>query len=175
MQQSIILLGYMGSGKSIVGKHLANSLSKPFIDLDNYIENKEKETISSIFKSRGELFFRKLERQYLETLLNQNKPTVVALGGGTPCYYDSMDLILKTNHFLSIYLKTSISELTQRLFSQKEKRPMISHMDTPEALTEFIGKHLFERAPFYERAELKIQTDGKTIEELVDKIIKGLT
>lgn len=174
MQYSIVLLGYMGSGKSALGKQLSIELSRPFIDLDDYIEKKENQTIAAIFKLKGELYFRKLERQCLEELLNKKNNAVIGLGGGTPCYFDNMDLILNSKNVLSIYLKTSIQELTKRLFDQKERRPMIAHVNSHETLMEFIGKHLFERARFYEKAALKIQTDKKSIVDLVPEIIKVL-
>lgn len=174
MQQSIVLLGYMGSGKSALGKQLSKELSIAFIDLDDYIEIHEKKTIAEIFKTRGELYFRKLERKYLEELINQKDPAVIGLGGGTPCYFDNMELILATKTYFSIYLKTSIEELTNRLYNQKDQRPLIAHIDSPSALSEFIGKHIFERAPYYEKAPLKIKTDQKSIQELIPEIIKAL-
>ena len=174
MLQSIVLLGYMGSGKSALGKQLSIELSRPFIDLDDYIEKKENQTIAAIFKTKGELYFRKFERQCLEELLNKKDISVIGLGGGTPCYFDNMDLVLNSKNVLSIYLKTSIQELTKRLFDQKGQRPMIAHVNSHETLTEFIGKHLFERAPFYERAALKIQTDNKSIVTLIPEILEAL-
>ena len=85
----------MGSGKSRVGKALSQCIDIPYIDLDSYIEIQEKSSIESIFNNKGEVYFRKKERHYLEQLLLQKEPVILALGGGTPCYYDSMDFIVK--------------------------------------------------------------------------------
>ena len=86
----IILLGYMGSGKTAVGKQLKEKLNLPFCDLDSYIEQKFNSTISFIFKLKGEMYFREKERQALEDLLETDKRMIISLGGGTPCYYDCL-------------------------------------------------------------------------------------
>ncbi|NBS18744.1 MAG: shikimate kinase, partial [Flavobacteriia bacterium] len=93
MGKSLILLGYMGCGKSAVGNLLARHSSRAFVDLDVYIEQQEKTTIAKIFEKYGELSFRKKERFYLEQLLSQEHGAIIALGGGTPCYFDNMNYI----------------------------------------------------------------------------------
>ncbi len=164
----IILLGYMASGKSTIGKLLARKIYRPFIDLDNYIENKEKLPIKSIFKKKGEIYFRKIEHVYLKELLNSNDSFVLSLGGGTPCYAGNMDLI-SIPTVKSIYLQGSIQTLVNRLKENKENRPLISNLDD-EKLTEFVAKHLFERSNFYEEASHKINIDKKSIENIVAEI-----
>ena len=163
---TLILVGYMGSGKSSVGKRLAHVLKYDFIDLDQYIESKVHMDVKSIFKTKGEIGFRKLESQYLEETSIQPK-TVLALGGGTPCYGDNLNRIKQHDHSIMIYLKSSISHLTDRLFSERDTRPLISHLKTKQELSEFIGKHLFERAPYYEQSDIVIKTDDLSIEEIV--------
>ena len=170
----IILLGYMGSGKSAVGTKLAKQLGISFVDLDDYIENRERNFISKIFDTKGELYFRALERKCLEELLITNDPLVISLGGGTPCYYDTMDFINLKQEVQSIYLKTGINELTNRLFEQRKMRPMIAHLGDTNQMKEFIGKHLFERAAFYQKAKNQIITDDKTIETVVTEILSVL-
>jgi len=91
----IILIGYMGSGKSVIGSKLSEALGIQFIDLDDAIESAEGTVISKIFESKGELYFRQLERKCLEQLLELPEPMVLSLGGGTPCYYDNMEFILQ--------------------------------------------------------------------------------
>ncbi len=159
----------MGCGKSRVGKALSQSVDIPYVDLDSYIEKQEKMSVKSIFERKGELYFRKKERTYLEKLLLQKDPIVLSLGGGTPCYYDSMDLITNSNAH-SIYLKASIKTLADRLFKERNKRPMISHINNEEVLLEYIGKHLFERLPFYSKADHSVSVDSDTPEELALKI-----
>jgi shikimate kinase len=166
----IILLGYMGSGKSAVGTQLAKNLGISFVDLDDYIELKAQDSIPNIFKTKGELFFRALERKCLEELVLSPDALVVSLGGGTPCYYDTMEFIRSQSNVHSVYLKTSLAELTKRLFTERSYRPMISHLETIDQLHEFIGKHLFERAVFYQRATVQVSTDQKSVEDVVREL-----
>lgn len=175
MHQSIVLLGYMGSGKSVVGKLLSERLDIPFVDLDVYIEHNERKTIAAIFQQYGELHFRTLERQYLDKLFQKNEITVIALGGGTPCYFDTMAILQKMHRYRTVYLKTSISELAQRLFDQRLQRPIIAHIETMPLLQEFIGKHLFERDSFYRMSEISIASDQKEITDIVDEIVTNLS
>ena len=92
------------------------------------------------------------------------------MGGGAPCYFDNIDYITQKEDFHSLYLKTSPKVLASRLFEEKSHRPMISHLDTLEDLEKFIAKHLFERAPYYLKAENQLSTDNKSVEALVAKI-----
>jgi len=170
----IVLIGYMASGKSMVGVELASKMSYDFEDLDAYIEAQEKKSISEIFATKGEVFFRKLETKYLKDIITNSNQIVLALGGGTPCYGNNMDLIINHENCLSIYLKTSIALLSQRLIIEKEKRPLVAHITSKDGLTEFIGKHLFERVPFYSRADLSIETDDRSVDEIIEKIILQL-
>ena len=169
MTNTIVLLGYMGCGKSRVGIPLAQSIDIPYVDLDSYIEEQEKMNIKNIFDVEGELYFRKKERRYLEQLLTQKEPIVLSLGGGTPCYYDSMDYILNSNA-VSFYLKASLVTLVDRLFTERHKRPLISHLQTKENLLEYIGKHLFERLPFYGKASHIVSVDNAIPEEIAISI-----
>nr|WP_321223328.1 shikimate kinase [uncultured Psychroserpens sp.] len=170
---TLFLVGYMGSGKSVIGSKLAEILNYDYLDLDDYIEKNEENSIKTIFEKKGEIYFRKIENLYLNQLLNR-KNTVISLGGGTPCYGNNNTLILESKNSLSIYLKASIPTLSNRLFEEKNKRPLISHLNTKEELSEFIGKHIFERAPFYEQSSFTIKTDGLTIKEVVDNLILKL-
>ncbi|MCD6543255.1 MAG: shikimate kinase, partial [Flavobacteriaceae bacterium] len=104
---------------------------------------------------------------YLNELLNSDKSFVLALGGGTPCYANNIDLIKAMS--ISIYLKANINTLFNRLEKETANRPIISGLND-EKLKEFIAKHLFERAPFYEQADHIISIDNKSIDQIVDKI-----
>ena len=175
MAKSLILIGYMGCGKTVLGKCLAKRKSLDFIDLDEFIETEENTSISKIFEKVGELGFRKKERFYLEKLLSQNLRAIISLGGGTPCYFDNVNYVIKKDCFQSVYLKTSPKILASRLFVERNHRPVISDLDTPEDLEEFISKHLFERVPFYIMAKYHISTNDRSIEDLVDQLEKLLT
>jgi len=164
----IVLVGYMASGKSTVGKLLSNESGIPFVDLDNYIEQHLQKSINKIFSGKGEIFFRKQEHGLLQKVLNENKSILLSTGGGTPCYGNNMDTILKSSDH-SIYLQLSVSALVERISKEKEQRPLVKSL-RDEELPEFIGKHLFERRQFYQRAKHIIFCDGKTIEEVVAEI-----
>ncbi len=163
----IILLGYMASGKSTVSKLIAAKLGIEAIDLDDYIVEKEKNSISSIFKNKGEIYFRLQENKYLKDLLKSKNDFVLALGGGTPCYANNMELIKKMP--MSIYLKANLNTLFERLRKEKANRPLISDLNN-EKLKEFIAKHLFERSPFYDQAAHIVSIDNLSIEEITEKI-----
>ncbi len=166
---NILLVGYMGSGKSTVGRVLAQHKKMDFIDLDDYIVQQQGCDIPSIFSLKGELFFRKIEREALLEVLQNFANTVIAVGGGTPCYFSNMEDIVASAHF-SCYIQAKIPTLVQRLWNEKMQRPMISHLDSEAQLSEFVGKHLFERAPFYQKAKATIQVDDRTLEEIVQDI-----
>ncbi|WP_076548002.1 shikimate kinase [Maribacter ulvicola] len=168
----IVLLGYMGSGKSTVGRIVSNHLNVKFLDLDDYIEEGEGMSIASIFETKGEIYFRKKEIEYLNKIFSNEDSFVLSLGGGTPCFGSNMDFINeKTAH--SFYLNVGISELFDRLRKEKSHRPMISHLKDEE-LTEFIGKHLFERSYFYNQAHQKIKSNNNTPTEIAEMIVNKL-
>jgi len=170
---NITLLGYMGSGKSTIGVRLAAILGFKFIDLDDFIEKKEQQSVKEIFKIKGEIYFRKIETHYLKEVITQNKNVVLSVGGGTPCYSNNMDLI-NSEYSKSIYLKLTPKSLSSRLFLEKEQRPLISHLKTEEDLLEFIAIHLFERQNFYCQATNTITTDDLTIKDTVENIVNIL-
>jgi shikimate kinase len=159
----------MGSGKSTVGKVLSDRLHLRFIDQDRYIEEAEDQTIPEIFSTKGEIYFRKKEQFYLKEILDLHDNFVLATGGGTPCYGNNMQFILEATPNV-FYLKLSIATLVERLFREKEDRPLIRH-HSEEALPEFIGKHLFERNRFYSRANHTIHGDGNGVEAIADEIL----
>ncbi len=156
----------MASGKSTIGQLLADELRLKFIDLDLAIENKTGYTITETIFNKGELYFRKLERQMLEELLLEDD-FVLSTGGGSPCYYDNMDLINRNS--ISIYLQNSVMNLYERLEAGKSTRPLIAHLEG-DALKEYVGKHLFERNVFYDKATLVVQTANKSPEQITEEI-----
>ena len=155
----------MGCGKSTIGKFVSEAENLPFIDLDHYIESKLNKTIPEIFDVEGEIFFRLKEHEYLKELLDKDDDFILSLGGGTPCYAGNMDIINKRENVISIYLRTSIKTIVERLKDEKESRPLVAKLNDEE-LHEFIAKHLFERSFFYEQATEKVNTSGKTIDEI---------
>ena len=173
MYQKIVLLGFMGSGKTVIAKKLCEKLDIKCFDLDDIIQNEENLTIKSIFKNKGEQYFRKLENQLFTKLINSNENFILSLGGGTPCYFDN-HLMLQNEGVISFYLKGSIETLSQRLISEKEFRPLISNLNEIE-IKDFIAKHLFERSYFYNQASHIININQKSISQIVEEISSVLT
>ena len=167
----ISLAGYMGSGKSHISKLLSDKLNFKLIDLDKEIMKKNNQTVAEIFKNRGEIYFRKQERELLEEILATENNAVLSLGGGTPAYYNNMDVIHQNS--VSFYLRANVGTLSERLKKQKSKRPLIANIPD-EDLPEFIAKHLFERNIFYTKAQFTISTDNRNPEDIVEDIIHHL-
>lgn len=170
----IFLCGYMGSGKTVVSELLAKKLGITAIDTDDHIELLEQHSVKEIFDSKGELYFRKRENQVLHDVLEEPASLVISLGGGTPCYGNNLEIILNAGDTRLIYLKASVGFLTDRLFSEKNTRPVISHLSDKEDLEDFIRKHLFERSYYYNQADLKVDVEDKSLESIVDEIVLKL-
>ena len=158
----------MGSGKTLVSKELNILNNFKIFDLDTEISKQNNRSITEIFKEKGEIFFRKTEKEVLEKILSTEKNIILSLGGGTPCYYNNIDSINEKT--ISVFLKTNVKTLTQRLSSEKDKRPLIQNISN-EDLPEFIAKHLFERNPFYNQAKITINTDNLSAREIAEEIL----
>ena len=171
--RKIILLGYMGCGKSTIASRLSKITKIPYVDLDKNIEERTNLSINEIFEQRGEIYFRKLEHQIFVELVNSPQNIIIGLGGGTPCYANNHELLQGDNIF-SIYLKASIETLFDRLVYNKSKRPLLANKPDEE-LKEFIAQHLFERSFYYNHAKYKVSIDGKTKEETTQDILSILT
>ena len=170
----IVLMGYMASGKSFIGKVLAKKMSYNFMDLDDYIEVREGKTISDIFDFFGEIYFRKIESQYLKEILDSKNNIVLSLGGGTPCYGSNLNLIKNNSEVISFYLNTAINTIVSRLENEKSKRPLVVRFKSKDELQEFIGKHLFERSHFYNQADFVVKNDNAIVDDIVEDIIVKL-
>ena len=158
----------MGSGKTLVSKELSILNNFKIFDLDAEISKQNNRSITEIFKEKGEIFFRKTEKEVLEKILSTEKNIILSLGGGTPCYYNNIDHINEKT--ISVFLKTNVKTLAQRLSSEKDKRPLIQNISN-EDLPEFIAKHLFERNPFYNQAKITINTDNLSAREIAEEIL----
>lgn len=167
IRSHIVLIGFMGSGKTTVGKLLANALKMDFIDMDSYIENKEKCTIKEIFKEKGEDVFRKLESKALSEILKQSDKAIVSTGGGTPCFHNNMEMIKSES--LSVYLKVGSKELVRRLISDTQ-RPLLQNKTNKELLS-FVKLTLREREKDYLRANIRVRAIDSP-DELTKRIIK---
>ncbi len=147
----IFITGFMGAGKSYLGKLLAERLGFTFIDLDKLVETSLALPISDIFQELGEPAFRQIEAERLRSLANRTE-IVVATGGGTPCYLENMAWMNENG--ITIHLDASVSLLAQRLTSGKKQRPLIANLGDEE-LVDYIGTKLAERSVFYKKSHLQ--------------------
>ncbi len=162
----IYLIGYMGCGKSTLGKRLAKHLNLEFVDMDHYIEMRNHKTIPQIFAEEGESEFRKKERKALEEL-SEFSNIVIATGGGAPCFFDNIDLMNQTG--ATIYMNIDPAILADRLIHSKTERPLIKGK-TKEELIVFIDEMLTKRRPFYSQAKHEItepDIELSIIEEMI--------
>ncbi|WP_317168095.1 shikimate kinase [Flavobacterium solisilvae] len=167
-----MLIGYMGVGKTVLGKKISENLKLAYYDLDDFIEKKVNLSVEDIFKSKGEIYFRRIERDCFEELMLKDESFVLSVGGGTPCYYENYKL-LQDENVISVYLKASITMLVERLKTEKKTRPLVAQL-TDEQLLEFVGKHLFERNFYYNKAKYTVEVDGKSISKISEEIISLL-
>ena len=150
----IILIGYMGAGKTTLGKVLARELNLEFIDLDWYIENRFHQSVNQLFATRGEEGFRKIERNMLHEVA-EFENVIISSGGGTPCFFDNMEYMNQQG--LTVYLKASPETLRAHLRMGKQKRPLVAQKNDEE-LDAFIHESLNKREPFYNQARLIFDT-----------------
>ncbi len=156
-QPPLFLIGFMGSGKSTLGRHLARELKMQFIDLDGFIEARENASITQLFTTLGESGFREMERRALTEIVKMQR-AVIATGGGTPCFFNNMELMNRAG--TTIYLQLSPEALVQRLLPAQAHRPLIAGK-SPKELLQFVTQKLNEREPWYQQA--KITADAELL------------
>ena len=165
----IFLIGFMGCGKSTLGRSLASELNLTFIDLDSFLEEKHFKTIPQIFAEEGEESFRRKERNVLEEVCGFDD-VILATGGGAPCFFDNMELMNESG--FCVFLDVDIRSLVSRLIHAKIERPLIKGK-SPEELHKFIEGLLTKRRPFYEKARYILKGSeinaAQVIELLGDK------
>ncbi len=162
----IYLIGYMGCGKSTLGRRLSEHLNVQFVDMDHYIEMRNHKTIPQIFEEEGENGFRNKERKALEEL-SEFTDIVIATGGGAPCFFDNIDLMNKSGK--TIYINIDPAILADRLLKSKTERPLIKGKSREE-LVAFIDQTLTKRNKFYKQAQFEINqpdVDLKTLEQMI--------
>lgn len=151
----IFLTGYMGAGKTTLGKALARHLRVAFIDLDWYIEERFHKTVGELFAERGEAGFRELERNMLHEA-GEFEDVVISTGGGAPCFFDNMDYMNRTGQ--TVFLDVRPGVLFRRLCVAKQQRPILQGKKDDELLA-FIEEALARRAPFYTQARYRFCAD----------------
>ncbi len=162
----IFLIGYMGCGKSTLGKPLAQKLGYRFIDMDSEIEKKQGLSISEIFNQYGEFAFREMERDFLEGLDSEDN-LVVSTGGGTPCFFENMQTMNRQG--MTIYLRVNEGVLASRLMEGRQKRPLLAGKSREE-LEMFIKENISQREPFYSQAQHIIEGIGIQVNDIINAI-----
>jgi shikimate kinase len=162
----IFLVGYMGSGKSTLGKKLAHNLELEFIDLDSYIETEEGRTIPQIFEEDGEDYFRKLERVYLHRIID-NDNIIISTGGGTPCYFDNMEQM--NDYGKTVYINMHPKALIPRLQSSSQLRPLLNGLEGVELL-DYIYKTLREREIYYNKSQFVVPGYNLNAKKIVEAL-----
>ena len=170
----IFLTGYMGAGKTTLGKALARELHIPFIDLDWYIEERFHKTVGELFSERGEASFRELEKNMLHEV-GEFEDVVISTGGGAPCFFDNMEYMNDCGD--TVFLDVEPAVLFRRLRVAKQQRPLLANK-SDEELMDFICEALQKRHPFYSKAKHLFKADEledkKQIQASVDSLRKQL-
>ena len=170
----VILIGFMGAGKTTVGKALGKALGVTFYDLDWYIETRMRKTVKQIFDERGEEGFRKIEHNMLHEVA-EFENVVISCGGGTPCFYDNMDYLNQQGD--TVYLKASPEVLYKHLKMAKGVRPLLLNK-TPEEVQVYIREELNRREQFYGKAkhilDIDVMDSLDKIQFFVEEIKKAL-
>ncbi len=165
----IILIGYMGSGKTTVGKALSKETGMMFYDLDWYIESRMRKTVSQIFAERGEEGFRKIEYNMLHEVA-EFEDVIISCGGGTPCFFDNIDYLNQQGDV--VYLKATPEVLYDHLLMAKVERPLLKGK-SQEELIAYITEHMKERAPYYEKARYTLDVSVlDNIEKIKDSVAR---
>lgn len=166
----VYLVGFMGAGKSTVGKKLGELLGYKTLDLDDAFEKKYKITIKSFFQKYDETLFRILESRILDTTFDMDN-VIISSGGGTPCFHNNINK-MNTNG-ITVYLKMSVPSLVDRLQHAKRPRPLLPDKKS-YSLKEFTTIKLKERSPDYERAHITVKAEDIDYEFLIKKIKKEI-
>jgi shikimate kinase len=165
----IFLIGFMGCGKSYIGRNLAPLMDYEHIDMDMAIEALEGLSVKDIFEQKGETYFREKEKEFIRDL-DSAKNIIISTGGGAPCFYDNMDVMNQKG--LTIYLNRNKGSVISRLMRWPDKRPLLKGMDEA-ALSAFYDERLAARKPYYEKAQLFAGDLDYT--DLYKKIIEEFT
>ncbi|HIY15090.1 MAG TPA: AAA family ATPase [Candidatus Alistipes cottocaccae] len=165
----IFLVGYMGCGKSTLGRRLARRLGVPFVDTDSRVEEREGASVSDLFRYEGEQRFREIEREVLDAAIAGNDSAVISTGGGLPVWGDNMARMNAAG--CTVYLRRSAENIAGRLSPYgRRKRPRLQGLNDEE-LVAFMTRDMASREPFYSRAKLILACDSLPDDELVERIV----
>ncbi|MFN4893342.1 MAG: shikimate kinase [Bacteroidota bacterium] len=169
LPSKIFLIGFMGVGKSHWGKRLSLALNYKFIDLDEEIIQKAGvSSINQLFEEQGEHRFRLLEAAGLQSVCHSSEPSVIACGGGAPCYFDNLQMMKAAG--LVIWLKATSAELLPRLIAEKDNRPLIRQLDEA-SIRSYVEHKMTDRLPYYQQAHRIVLESTLTESDLVQKLL----
>ncbi len=168
--QRIILIGYMGAGKTTVGRELSRQMGLPFYDLDWYITSRMRKTVKEIFDQQGEEGFRRIERNMLHEVA-EFENVIISCGGGTPCFYDNMEYMNAQGD--TVYLKATPEVLYRHLQMGRSVRPLLLNK-TPDEVRSFVKEQLTQREPFYSKARYTLDVNLMDNLSKIQMTIKSL-
>lgn len=165
----LFLIGYMGCGKSSLGRKIAKRADVRFVDMDSVIEEREGASVSDIFRYEGETYFRGKERELIEEIAAEADDAVVSTGGGVPTWQDNMSRMNEIG--ATVYLRRTAEQIALRLSPHgRQKRPKLRGLNDEE-LVRFMRENMAEREPFYSQAKHCIDCAAKSDEELIEEIL----
>lgn len=168
--KTLFLVGYMGCGKSTLGRKLARRLGVAFVDTDALVEEREGAAVADVFRYEGEEHFRQVEREVLEGVISSEDAAVVSTGGGLPVWGDNMQRMNEAGD--TLYLRRSAEQIARRLSPYgRQKRPRLRGL-SDEELVGFMERDMAAREPFYTQARLVIDCTDTSDEELVERILR---
>ncbi|WP_448520000.1 shikimate kinase [Rhodoflexus sp.] len=167
----IYLIGMPGSGKTTLGKQLAGKIAYHFVDLDDLIAEQAQMSIADIFAQKGEAYFRELEKEALHSTFKMSR-TIVATGGGTPCFFDNMEQI--NTHGLAVFINVPLSLIAGRIERQQQERPLLAS-ESAEHILEKLKELYQKRFPYYDQAEVAISGLDLNADYIYNKIHKYLS
>lgn len=168
MNKLFFLIGFMGAGKTTLGRAVADELGFTFLDLDDLIEKREEKSVREIFETHGEAYFREVESALLKSLtFLPAAQYIIATGGGTPCFEDNMKW-MKANGTV-IYLQPSVEELSARLYQEMDKRPLLKGLEMAD-IQDFTTDLLQKREPFYTQAHHRISGENLVPKSLISML-----
>ncbi|MCX8019552.1 MAG: shikimate kinase [Chitinophagaceae bacterium] len=163
----IFLIGFMGSGKTYLGRIISEKLQFPFFDLDECIVSHTGKELNTLFAEEGEEYFRQLEKEILHMITESHEDFVMACGGGTPCFFNNIEYMKQKG--MTVWIDAPLPVLEERLLKEKNNRPLIRDLPD-EQLMSFISRKYADRKIYYEQAHIRVQEEADAADVIIQKI-----